>query len=123
MAETGFYRRVPDIPPWLPWAIIGLLVVLGGITSFTYGLPFASKADVIDLKAFEKTDRDSLITLQENQIVLTEQLKTTNALIERIQKRQDINEQNIQQNSIHIEGLESDEKARDSEDELRGRRR
>lgn len=130
MSETGQYRRLPDLPWWLPWAIIGLLVALGGLTSIVYGLPFARETDLIALtnvvaeqQARSQKNHDDIASLAQTQAVTADRLQNVASTVERIQTNQDKLTQTIMDLQTHIMGLEADEKARDSEEESRPHRR
>lgn len=123
------YRRIPDLPWWLPWAIIGLLVALGGLTTIVYGLPFARESDLLQLthvvadqQEQSQKNHDDVAALAQTQAVTANSLQNVANTVERIQTNQDKLTQTIMDMQSHIMGLEADEKARDSEEESRRRR-
>lgn len=105
----------------VPWALIGLLVILGAMSTAIYGLPWARQSDLEKLAQIVEYDHQHLEGTVNTLAVAATKLQQVTEIVARIQDRQGKNEENIQQNSIHIEGLEADEKARDAHEVLRRR--
>lgn len=111
--------------PWLqllPWSIIGVLVVLGGLTVGVYGMPFESKIDAS--YANQRLDRIEHLTDQNTQSInqlITAQAVTTRSVgdLTAFQSQLAQLQQAVTQNSIHIEGLEAESRANMAESAAR----
>lgn len=106
----------------IPWLIVGILVIAGGLASLFYGLPWAKQTDVDKLTAVVAADHDSMHSISSTQAVATEQQKMTATLLTQLQQDMKDLRGETEANSIHIEGLEADEKAHDAHDALRSGR-
>ncbi|MFZ1975786.1 MAG: hypothetical protein WAU89_23290 [Candidatus Acidiferrales bacterium] len=97
-----------------PWVLLGLVIIAGGMSSLIYGLPWARQSDVDQLAKVVASDHDDMQAISKTQAVTAEQQSETAAILSQIQGQLREDENNTQQNSLHIEGLEADEKARES---------
>lgn len=111
----------------IPWAILGIVVLVGALSVLSYGLPWESKQDASRTDA-QIAQTASLLAdtikqvnaLTTNQAVMQETVKNISNQSEEISELRKI----VEQQAIHIEGLEADEKANDSERNARmGERR
>jgi gas vesicle protein len=107
--------------PWLFAGILGFLVVLGGVTTAFYGLPFAPKAD-LEREQEHSAHLDSQLAQLTSQVqieaqnlaVLTEIVKNTQDTTTRIMDTVEDLQKIEQQQALHIEDLEAGEKARET---------
>ena len=107
----------------LPWAIVGILIIIGGLTAAFAGLPFATKTDLSGTNASLDRAAAQIETLSSSINTMT----TSIAVMQKVVENQDaqltaeaatLNELRsaVEQHAIHIEGLEADEKARESQE-------
>ena len=113
--------KAPWYLPWLGSAGFGLLVILGLLSTLVYGLPWARQTDLDKLVGVVSADHATTEGTVNNLALAAERLRQVTDLVAHLQEKQEVDETNTQQNSIHIEGLEADEKARMSKEILRGR--
>ena len=113
--------RAPWYLPWIGSALFGVLVILGLLSTLIYGLPWARQTDLDKLVIVVSADHQTLEGTTETLALAAERLRAVTGLVEHIQGKQETDEANTVQNSIHILGLEADEKARMAHEELRKR--
>ncbi len=116
--EKGKFGDVGAIAELIPWSITGLLVLVGALTVAIYGLPFESKSDgertTAQIAEVTKTvgQLASVVNqVQRDEAVLGETVKN---LAEHEAEITDLRK-TVELQALHIEGLEADEKANDSE--------
>ena len=106
-----------DVMALVPWGVIGLMIIIGGLSALIYGLPFETKTDALHTDAQLSTltvavakTADQVNILATNQAVMQEALRN---ISNQTTELEDLRKM-VEQQAIHIEGLEADEKANDS---------
>ena len=113
--------NTPWYLPWLGTGGFGVLIVIGILSTLIYGLPWARQSDLDKLVTVVAGDHALQETVTGTLSIATERLREVTELVGHIQGKQETDEAAMQQNSIHIEGLEADEKARMAHEILRNR--
>ncbi len=105
--KTSIFPSMSWILIGLPYLVIGLLIIIGVITKEINSSPYAKQTDVDKLALIVTVDHDKLDSS-------IDKLENIANIIDRMQTRQDKLDEAAQTNSLHIEGLEADQKADES---------
>lgn len=110
--EQRSRNEIQGIPIWVwvgvPYILIGSLALIGMLSKELQNSPYAKQTDVDKLALIVTNDHDKLDTA-------IDQLANIAKIVDKMNDRQDELDKVGQDNSVHIEGLQADQKADDSE--------